>query len=260
MTELPSRHLDAATIADVDAGVLPPADAAAAADHLATCDSCRQIRADLAEVSALLGSAPIPPMPVDVARRIDTALADAADARGSGSNAAERVVELVPRRRRWLAPLAAAAAAAVGIAVIGQVGNPSGGGVDSATSGSAEETFQEGGAAVDGPPDAGDLERRPPPELSSGSFRRDVAREVYGRASATPAQDLNRFSVEELDGLACTPDRLPAKGRAEAMTVLLDGQAALLYLSGPSSDRLAVAVTCQYGRLTVAARTRIDLE
>ncbi|MET9612439.1 hypothetical protein [Kitasatospora indigofera] len=44
-------------------------------EHLTGCPECRETLAALAEVSELLGSVQTPPMPADVARRIDAALA-----------------------------------------------------------------------------------------------------------------------------------------------------------------------------------------
>ncbi|MFF2046029.1 hypothetical protein ACFVVX_36970 [Kitasatospora sp. NPDC058170] len=59
--------------------------------HLAGCAECRETAEALAEVQALLGDAEAPPMPADVAERLDAALAAAA----AGADAAEAVDKAV---------------------------------------------------------------------------------------------------------------------------------------------------------------------
>ncbi|MFC9328342.1 hypothetical protein [Kitasatospora sp. NPDC057015] len=58
-----------------------PEAAATLREHLDGCPDCRETLAALAEVSELLGTEPAPPMPEDVAGRIDAALAAEAAAR-----------------------------------------------------------------------------------------------------------------------------------------------------------------------------------
>ncbi|MGI8676633.1 MAG: hypothetical protein ACR2JT_06840, partial [Nocardioidaceae bacterium] len=103
------RHLDAAVIADLDAGALDAPQAEAAEVHLATCSVCSRLRAELAELPALLAALPAPAIPADVAARLDAAVERAALERSREQDAAA-VTVLSPRRRRWIAPLAAAAA------------------------------------------------------------------------------------------------------------------------------------------------------
>ncbi|WP_371498297.1 hypothetical protein OG871_19795 [Kitasatospora sp. NBC_00374] len=72
-------HPDVDTLADLSEDLLAPADAALIRRHLADCPDCADAYAALAEVTRLLGDAPAPPMPEDIAARIDAALAAAAE-------------------------------------------------------------------------------------------------------------------------------------------------------------------------------------
>ncbi|GJF34317.1 hypothetical protein KNE206_70170 [Kitasatospora sp. NE20-6] len=70
-------HPDIDEIADLAEGLTDPAAEPALRAHLATCASCADTLAALSEVQDLLSSVDTPPMPDDVALRIDTALAAA---------------------------------------------------------------------------------------------------------------------------------------------------------------------------------------
>jgi hypothetical protein len=100
-------HLDYETLADLAEGLLDDAQAASANDHLAGCAQCLDRSADLADVSRLLAAAPVPPLPIELAERIDSAIA----AEASGSPAAAGA----PWRRRHLQLLSAAAAVLVAV-------------------------------------------------------------------------------------------------------------------------------------------------
>ncbi|MET9396342.1 zf-HC2 domain-containing protein [Kitasatospora sp. NPDC002965] len=72
-------HPSVDELADLAEGLVEPADAAGALRrHLADCAECRETADALAEVRTLLGAAEAPPVPADVAARIDAALAAAA--------------------------------------------------------------------------------------------------------------------------------------------------------------------------------------
>ncbi|WP_374986800.1 hypothetical protein [Streptomyces fradiae] len=71
-----TQHPDVSEIADLTEGILPPARTADVRRHLDRCDLCADVRDSLEEIRGLLGTLPGPPrMPVDVAERIDAALA-----------------------------------------------------------------------------------------------------------------------------------------------------------------------------------------
>jgi hypothetical protein len=111
-----AAHLDYDTLADLAEGLLPDSRAASADAHLTDCAECRGRSAEIANVTRLLADAPMPPMPAELASRIDQALAAEGAATGP-------VVSLNSRRgKRRMRVLSAAAAAVVvvgGGAVIG---------------------------------------------------------------------------------------------------------------------------------------------
>ncbi|WP_052390649.1 anti-sigma factor family protein [Streptomyces sp. NRRL B-24484] len=71
------EHPDIEALADLAEQLTDPADEPALRRHLDDCAECADTFAALAEVRALLGEAEVPPMPADVAERIDSALAAA---------------------------------------------------------------------------------------------------------------------------------------------------------------------------------------
>ncbi|TDD28960.1 hypothetical protein E1287_31885 [Actinomadura sp. KC06] len=111
-------HLDYDVLADLAEGLLEDDEAASVSAHLDTCADCRDLSADLADVSRILAEAPAPSMPAELAERIDTAIA------AESLNTAA-VVSLEERRgrRHWRILSAAAAAVVVlgGGAAIGTV-------------------------------------------------------------------------------------------------------------------------------------------
>lgn len=111
-----TTHLDYETLADLAEGLLDDEQAASANNHMVDCDVCLSRSADLAEVSQLLADAPVPPLPLELAQRIDDAIA----AESSSSPAA---AGKPPRRRRNLRLLSAAAAAVVAVGGGALVGN-----------------------------------------------------------------------------------------------------------------------------------------
>jgi hypothetical protein len=154
-------HYDLDTLADLAEGLLDAGMARQVREHLAVCDPCGELLADLAAVREVLAATPTPAMPMGVALRIDKALAAEAGSRGGvGVVEAPRWDEIqrdspweqqepvrlgvvaedgsvvparVPARRRrgrWAMPAVAAAAAAavVGTAVVSTGLLASGGG------------------------------------------------------------------------------------------------------------------------------------
>lgn len=70
------RHPDVSEISDLTEGLLSPSRTAEIRSHLDDCALCADVRASLDEIRSLLGTLPGPArMPVDIAGRIDAALA-----------------------------------------------------------------------------------------------------------------------------------------------------------------------------------------
>jgi Putative zinc-finger len=74
-----SGHPDIETLSEYVEELLTPQAAAELAAHLTSCADCRESRDTLDEIRALLGQTEFPPIPDDVALRIDAALAAEAD-------------------------------------------------------------------------------------------------------------------------------------------------------------------------------------
>lgn len=83
-----TQHPDVSEISDLAEGVLSPSRTADVRRHVDGCELCSDVQASLEEIRDLLGSMPAPqPMPVDIADRIDAALADEARAASAASDA-----------------------------------------------------------------------------------------------------------------------------------------------------------------------------
>ncbi|GAA4388615.1 zf-HC2 domain-containing protein [Actinomadura sp. NPDC048032] len=111
-------HLDYDVLADLAEGLLEDDEAASVNAHLDTCADCRELSADLADVSRILAEAPVPSMPAELAERIDTAIA-------AESMHTATVASLEQRRgrRHWRILSAAAATVVVlgGGATVGKI-------------------------------------------------------------------------------------------------------------------------------------------
>lgn len=83
------RHPEAEVIAEYREGLLRRRRSVRVRAHLAGCSRCASVEAGLAEVAALLASAPAPPMPSRLVARLDNALAAEVAARQRGGNLAD---------------------------------------------------------------------------------------------------------------------------------------------------------------------------
>ncbi|TDC62897.1 hypothetical protein E1200_24140, partial [Actinomadura sp. GC306] len=140
-------HCDYDVLADLAEGLLEDDEAASVSAHLDTCAECRDLSADLADVSRILAEAPVPSMPAELAERIDTAIA------AESLNTAT-VVSMEQRRgrRHWRILSAAAAAVVVvgGGAVVGSIALDGADGED----GTAATPPQDNSASADLQPKA----------------------------------------------------------------------------------------------------------
>jgi hypothetical protein len=94
----PAAHPEVEEISDLAEDLLTPERAAEVRSHLTDCPSCADVLAALAEISELLGEPPAPvAMPLDVAVRIDAALAteaeEAAETAAGGSSRADALTD-----------------------------------------------------------------------------------------------------------------------------------------------------------------------
>ncbi|MFD7832254.1 hypothetical protein ACFV6I_32880, partial [Kitasatospora sp. NPDC059803] len=106
-------HPSVDELADLAEGLVESADAARTLRrHLDDCAECRETADALGEVQALLGAVEAPPMPADVAARLDAALAAAAASAATEEEAENAPLAASRAATPTLAPRAAAAPAA----------------------------------------------------------------------------------------------------------------------------------------------------
>ncbi|MFG2071633.1 hypothetical protein [Nonomuraea maritima] len=77
-------HYDLEILAELAEDLLDAGTAQRVREHLAVCDPCGELLADLAAVREVLAATPTPAMPMGVALRVDKALAAEAESRRSG--------------------------------------------------------------------------------------------------------------------------------------------------------------------------------
>jgi hypothetical protein len=244
-----AAHLDYDTLADLAEGLLPDSRAASADAHLADCVECRNRSAEIADVTRLLADAPMPPMPPELASRIDEALA--AEAATSG-----HVVSLDAHRgRRRMRILSVAAAAVIVVGGGALVGRTLLNGSVSSENGAAQsQPIQDRtGSPAARPPDAGAL--RAPGSAGSGSGSTGggylalrsgtdysaarLGEQVSGRLAKGESRTTEELAPEQLSGCV----RQVTQGR---MPLLVDvaryegRPATLIVLPGTASDRLDV--------------------
>jgi hypothetical protein len=82
-------HYDLEILAELAEGLLDAGTAGQVREHLAVCDPCGELLADLAAVREVLAATPTPAMPMGVALRIDRALAAESEHRRGGVGVAE---------------------------------------------------------------------------------------------------------------------------------------------------------------------------
>jgi hypothetical protein len=220
------------------------------------------------------------PLPAEVADRLDTVLAGLVAERAgrplptreSGSGHSPPGDELAARRaRRWPQVLVAAAVVAVlaltgGVVALRGLG---GGEADSTAAGASSAEDAGGGSADQAAPESPEspggsgseaFVAVPPPELSSGSLRRDVQRVVAGgvagqlRGDVPSAGAADQPSDQPTDqssaasgdagggraGARCQSPRAPRD--ADLVDVLLDGEPAVLVLRPGSGGAIEAQV------------------
>jgi negative regulator of sigma E activity len=252
-----TRHPDVLDLAEYAEGLLDPDRHAAVDHHVRDCLDCTQVLADLDELPGALAQAPMPPMPDDVAARIDQAIAAESTARASlWSGAARAKAEVTPlrSRRRWLAPVVAAAAVlgVIGIAVPAL--DDSGGSDDSASTAESSTTQDRNMASEDqgvgAAPDQSDGAAQTV-ALSSDHFGRDVIDTYYHGDTAlrmlapmsTDKDDEATVYRDRIDSIpdVCSSDAPSTVPNGEVDEVTYDGEPALLLRidAGPTDEAIA---------------------
>lgn len=259
------RHPDVVDLAEYAEGVLDASRQAAVDEHVRECADCAATLAELAGLSDTLAQTPVPPLPADVANRLDRAIAAEATTRASETThkPSSNVVP-IRERRRWLAPILAAAAV---IGVIGIAVPVLNNGSDSSSESSAGSAADSGAQSADESGSAGNRAlsegNGPPaaphggvPALSSANFGGDVADHFYTddyQARTRPMSPKPHDEVQTAQGKGLCPAAADAdlpQGRVSAIT--LDGQPAYLLLE-PGATIEAVAFTCQGAQAEVLA-------
>lgn len=152
VTDATADHLTPDTAADLDEGLLEPDVAAAARAHVAGCASCAALLAELAHLRHTLAADDPGPIPLDVADRLDTALATASRTSARPGS---------PPRRVWVRPALSLAAGVVALAaLVGGLRTLSGS--STAGGGSAASSANPGAAAAGGMSDNGGPSPRAP--------------------------------------------------------------------------------------------------
>jgi hypothetical protein len=250
------RHPDAVDLAEYAEGLLDEARRQVVEDHVRDCADCTAVLSDLADVPDMLADAPLPPLPDDVADRLDQAIDAEATARASEWSGTAVRVAPIRRARRWLAPVAAAAAVIAAIAIVVPSIDISSN--DSADSGSeTSPQFLEGGSSDDDAAAQGEgrapaaAAPREPVALSSATFGRDVIDAFYPDEQASALKrsplaaepDSRTYYESQLDG-RCPFDSTQTTSVSRVVSILFDGQRAYLLLNHAGRLAEAVAFTC----------------
>ena len=94
------RHASADELADLAAGVLRPRKAGKVSAHLSGCAYCTDVSNQLADVSSLLATVPVAPMPANLSSRIESAIAAESAQRLASEPATESGRRDLPARNR----------------------------------------------------------------------------------------------------------------------------------------------------------------
>ena len=261
-----TRHPDVVDLAEYAEGVLDPDRRSAIDHHVRGCLDCARTLSDLGELPNALAQAPVPPMPADVADRLDRAVAAESTARASlWDGAAKAEVTPLRSRRRWLGPVVAAAAVlgVIGIAVpaLDNAGNDDSAGESAATgeSDTSSRDLDDGGASLSdqAPAPENSAGAVPPADLSSDHFGQDVLETFYNGSAAlrldrkmetlsVPGADAYRESVEAIPDL-CSADEQPSVPNGQVDAVTYDGADAELLRLEVGRTVEAIAFRCDAG-------------
>ncbi|HYJ66831.1 MAG TPA: hypothetical protein VEX15_04135 [Nocardioidaceae bacterium] len=227
-----ARHPDVVDLAEYAEGILDTSRRQSVEGHVRDCADCSAVLAELAGLTQTLAQAPISPMPDDVAARLDRVVAAEATARASTWSGTAKVTP-IRRTRRWLAPLASAAAVIAAIAIAVPALDTSDDSAQDESSGdSTSESFDSGSQA----PTALDPNSEPV-ALTTEHFGRDVIDAYYSGSDAVRVavrlesalidEDVYREATESVPGLCDLSDGSSVP-RGEVDAITFDGDPAQL--------------------------------
>ncbi len=274
-------HATTEQLADLLADVLPADQEADLEAHLATCERCRAEHDELAHLPAILASAPVPPMPAEVAARLDDTLAAESKrraVRGAGASVSRLQsarLAWADRARPWFVGVAAAAAAVVAVSVVGDVWVQGGDSQDSSsTAGGAGGSTADRSAPENAPENAlPGRALKQLPAVDSASFAADV-RDLYDVRSGTFSSDAAAIPDKDARGTSaqaesllgrrvardCTARSLRAAGVDGTLgpLVRLDGDRVARLVAvdtspGRTGENTVVAYSCTNGKRLAAA-------
>lgn len=244
-------HLDYDALADLAEGLLDDDHAASANAHLDYCADCRERSAELADLSRILAEIPVPPMPAELATRID-------DAIRAESMSTATVASLEERRgRRHLRVFSIAAATVVAIGGAAVVGNSlvnssslhkkdAKASSDNPAGASADASGKEGHPGIrSAPGDAGQSPTPGPYEMtrSGTSYRGDTLARQVSAFLKPPSQRLRHMDTAAKPAIAdCVA--FVGKGQTPALVdaARFDGRPATVIVlpGGPGSWNVVV--------------------
>jgi hypothetical protein len=246
-----ARHPDAVDLAEYAEGLLDESRRQAVEGHVPDCADCTHVLAELAALPRAMAQARVPPLPDDVAIRLDQAIAAEATTRASECGGTAARVAPIRRPRRWLAPLASAAAVIAAIAIVVpsiDIGSndsaDSAGGADRAAT---SREFEDRASGLRGlAPQSGSV------ALTSTHFGREVIDAYYSgsgsvrvakRLVSAPTDRAYRDTTESVPGLCSLASGSPVPG-GEVDAITLDGDPARLLRRDKGDAVDVIAFVC----------------
>jgi hypothetical protein len=245
-----ARHPDAVDLAEYAEGLLDESRRQAVEGHVRDCADCTRVLSELAALPRAMAQAPVPPLPDDVAVRLDRAIAAEATARASEWSGTAARVAPIRRARRWLTPVAAAAAVIAAIAVvvpsidISNDSADSAGGADRAATSREFEDQAPTGLGV--APQSGSV------ALTSKHFGREVIDAYYSgsrsvrvanRLVSAPFDGAYPDTTESVPGLCSLASGSTVRG-GEVDAITLDGDPARLLRRDQADAVDVIAFVC----------------
>jgi hypothetical protein len=258
-------HPDTSVLAEYRAGLISGRRGAKIGAHLAECERCAALGGQLAEVSVLLASAPVPAMPDSVAQRLDTVLAAEAANRHDSERGGVRAPghgDRDPRRSRRdrfrfvtlrvLAPAAiVVAVAAVGYSLTHLSGPANSSAASTAArpaaSAAASSAPRSGANGKVPAQNANPLERPSPSSAgfmvissSTNYLRSTLVQQLDAERQTPAATGTARLSTTQIDGCVSRVTRGTSPGIPELVErARFEGQQAIVIIASSGNGSMA---------------------